>query len=187
MPDGDDVQRRTDEFEFVMRAQRGDDEAFQSLVEIYDRRLLYFVRRLLGETEEAYDVVQTVWLMVLRGIARLSAPAAFRVWLYRIAHAQAVTVLRRRNSTSISADDLPAENIASEERDADIFENAELVHDALRDLSVDHRRVLVLRFLEDMPVEEIAAVLESPPGTIKSRLHYAKAALRQRIEELNHD
>ncbi|MBL8851130.1 MAG: sigma-70 family RNA polymerase sigma factor, partial [Planctomycetaceae bacterium] len=65
--------------------------------------------------------------------------------------------------------------------------NAELVHAALGALSVDHRRVLTLRFLEDMSIEDIAAVLSCSHGTIKSRLHYAKAALRRRIEELSHD
>jgi RNA polymerase sigma-70 factor (ECF subfamily) len=64
------------------------------------------------------------------------------------------------------------------------FENAELVHLALHGLSVDHRRALTLRFLEDMTIEEIAEVIGCRSGTVKSRLHYAKIALRRRIEEL---
>ena len=66
------------------------------------------------------------------------------------------------------------------------FENAELVHQAnCTGLSVDHRRVLTLRFLEDMTIEEIAEVVGCSPGTVKSRLHYAKLALRRRIEAPN--
>jgi RNA polymerase sigma-70 factor (ECF subfamily) len=68
--------------------------------------------------------------------------------------------------------------------DTAAFDNAELVHVALQDLSVDHRRVLTLRFLEDMSIEEIAEVVGLSSGTVKSRLHYAKFALRRRIEEL---
>jgi RNA polymerase sigma-70 factor (ECF subfamily) len=67
------------------------------------------------------------------------------------------------------------------------FDNAELVHRALEDLSVDHRRVLALRFLEEMSIEEIAEVVGCSAGTVKSRLHYAKLALRRRIEELLND
>ena len=69
----------------------------------------------------------------------------------------------------------------------EVFDNAELVHVALQDLSVDHRRVLTLRFLEDMTNDEIAEVVGCSPGTIKSRLHYAKNALRRRIKELLDD
>jgi RNA polymerase sigma-70 factor (ECF subfamily) len=61
------------------------------------------------------------------------------------------------------------------------------VHAALQNLSIDHRRVLTLRFLEDMSVEEIAEVVGGPVGTVKSRLHYAKKSLRARIEELLDD
>jgi RNA polymerase sigma-70 factor (ECF subfamily) len=63
------------------------------------------------------------------------------------------------------------------------FDNAELVHAGLQALSVDHRRVLTLRFIEDMTIEEIAAVIGCSAGTVKSRLHYAKLALRRQIEE----
>ena len=68
----------------------------------------------------------------------------------------------------------------------DAFESAELVHAALAGLSIDHRRVLTLRFLEDMSIEDIAEVVSCSAGTVKSRLHYAKGALRRRIEELTH-
>jgi RNA polymerase sigma-70 factor (ECF subfamily) len=67
------------------------------------------------------------------------------------------------------------------------FENAELVHVALSALSVDHRRVLTLRFLEEMTVEEIAEVIGCNPGTVKSRLHYARISLRRRIEDLTNE
>ncbi len=83
---------------------------------------------------------------------------------------------------------MPFEDVPAGPPDAAVedatFDDAELVHAALVGLSVDHRRVLTLRFLEDMPIEEIAEVVGCAPGTVKSRLHYAKLALRRRIEEL---
>jgi RNA polymerase sigma-70 factor (ECF subfamily) len=184
MPVIDDV-RQIEERLIVLLAQAGDREAFRSLVDLYDKRLLYFVRRILGDTDGALDVLQTVWLTVHRKLWKLQAATAFRVWLYRIAHDQAVTELRRKTKRPVLFDDVPAGQPLDPAADDDAaFENAELVHAALLDLSVDQRRVLTLRFLEDMPLEEIADVVGCGSGTVKSRLHYAKLALRRRIEEL---
>jgi len=179
---------RIEERLMVLLAQQGDRDAFGRLMDRYDKRLLYFVRRILGETDGALDMLQSVWLIVHRRLRRLQSPDAFRVWVYRIAHDQAVTELRKKTRRPV----LFEESEASEPLDAagldeSAFDNAELVHVALRDLSVDHRRVLTLRFLEDMSIEEIAEVVGRGAGTIKSRLHYAKAALRRRIEELLDD
>jgi len=169
----------------VLHARQGDREAFSRLVDLYDRRLFYFIRRILGETDGALDVLQSVWLNVHRQLRNLKASEAVRVWLYRIAHDQAITELRRKSRRPLSIDDLEsAQPVAEANVDTAAFDNAELVHRALADLSIDHRRVLTLRFLEDMSIEEIAAVIGLPSGTVKSRLHYAKEALRRRIEEL---
>ena len=183
----DDLER-IEERLTVLLAQKGDREAFGRLVDRYDKRLLYFVRRLLGETDDALDLLQSVWLIVHRRLRKLKSPEAFRVWLYQIAHDQAVTELRRKTRRPISFEEpteLPSPDAAN--LDDTAFDNAELVHVALGDLSVDHRRVLTLRFLEEMSIEEIAEVVGCADGTVKSRLHYAKAALRRRIEELLDD
>lgn len=172
----------------VLLAQQGNGDAFSRLVEQYDRRLLYFVCRILGDNEGALDVLQMVWMTVYRKLKRLTSPDAFRVWLYRIAHDQAVTELRRKSRQPVLMDEV---ELLQSTNDATIdevgFDNAELVHVGLQGLSVDHRRVLTLMFLEEMTIEEIAAVVGCQAGTVKSRLHYAKAALRRRIEELTHE
>jgi RNA polymerase sigma-70 factor (ECF subfamily) len=126
-----------------------------------------------------------VWIVVHRRLRRLAAPGAFRVWLYRIAHDQAVSELRRRSRQPVLLEDVEQSRSEDEaEPGEEAFDNAELVHAGLRDLSVDHRRVLTLKFLEDMSVDEIAEVLQCQPGTVKSRLYYARLALRDRIREL---
>jgi len=169
----------------VLCAQEGNREAFSRLVDLYDRRLLYFIRRMLGDSDGALDVLQSVWLIVHRKLRKLKAPDAFRVWLYRIAHDQATTELRRKSKRPVPVDNFELMQPADDaNEDTASFDNAELVHVALQDLSVDHRRILTLRFLEDMSTEEIAEVIGLPSGTVKSRLHYAKAALRHRIKEL---
>ncbi len=171
----------------VILAMHGDGAAFRALVEAYDRRLLYFIRRILGESEEAYDVLQAVWLMIHRNLRKLNSPSAFRVWVYRIAHAQAVSALRKKTRLPIVFEEAEPCDVPDEGSNETTFDNAELVHVALGALSVDHRRVLTLRFLEDMDLAEIAEVLECGQGTVKSRLHYAREALRRRIEELIHE
>ncbi|MBL8851601.1 MAG: hypothetical protein JNG89_18100, partial [Planctomycetaceae bacterium] len=96
----------------VLLAQSGDRGAFRTLVDRYDRRLLYFVRRIVNEAEDSYDIVQAVWMQVHRKLGSLRAPQAFRVWIYRIAHDQAVVVLRKRTRQPIVVDDTPLETIA---------------------------------------------------------------------------
>lgn len=176
---------QSEEALLVLSAQRGDAAAFRALVERYDRRLLYFVRRMLNDPDEGFDVLQRVWLEVFRQLPRLQTAQAFRVWLYRIAHDQAIAALRKRR-VQISIEDLPLNGVPDDSQAETAFETAEALHVALQSLSVDHRRVLTLRFLEDMSIEEIATVLDCSTGTIKSRLYYARAALRRRIEGDGH-
>jgi RNA polymerase sigma-70 factor (ECF subfamily) len=172
----------------VVRAQARDPTAFRELVTRYERRLVYYLRRMLGDETGAYDVLQDVWLLVFKRLASLEAPEAFRVWLYKIAHDVAVGHLRRRSRQPQALADeeaLPEEPDAWNEFEA--LENAELVHRTLEQLSAPHREVLTLRFLEAMEVAEIAEATGCGIGTVKSRLHYAKRALRQQIEGAGYD
>lgn len=170
----------------VTLAQTGDRAAFHKLVDLYDKRLFYFIRRILDHTEDAYDVLQLVWLKVHRKLGKLKTPSAFRVWVYQIAHKEAISELRKKSRRPIVLENSYEEHSIKTNHDFEMvsFENAELIHVALQDLSVDHRRVLTLRFLEGMSVEEIAEVISCKSGTVKSRLFYAKQSLHQRIQEL---
>jgi RNA polymerase sigma-70 factor (ECF subfamily) len=171
----------------VLRAQRGDTAAFHQLIARYDRRLLYFVLRLLPDADLALDILQEVWLTLFRRLDSLRAPEAFRVWLYQIAHDRAIDVLRKQRRQEqlheVLREDFH-EPIAGPEES---LEQAELVHHALRQLSPEHREVLLLRFLESMSLEEIAQTLRCSLGTVKSRLHYARQALRCEVEKIVHD
>src|SRR5262245_57515813 len=80
----------------VLLAQQGQRAALTQLIDVYDQRLLYFVRRILGDADGALDVLQSTWLTVHRKIGTLKSPAAFKVWLYRIAHDAAISELRRK-------------------------------------------------------------------------------------------
>ena len=184
MSDVHEDRRRLSEQAVVLRAQAGDRAAFHDLVEQYQRRLTYYVHRLVGDVEQAHDLLQEIWIEVFRKLGRLESPAAFRVWLYRVAHHRAVKHLRRK-SVEARAREIIAGAVEEETSDdeLELLENVELVHHALEQLSFEHREALALRFLEGMSIGEIAHVAECSEGTAKSRLHYAKAAMRQIIEK----
>lgn len=171
----------------VLRAQAGDRRAFHELVDLYQHRLMYYVRRMVRAPHECQDVLQDIWLQVFRSLRRLQSLEAFRVWLYRIAHRRAATHVRQRG------EDVQAiENLANEAEcvdswnELDVLEDAEAVHWALGRLSDMHRETLTLRFLEDLTVSEIAEILGCSEGTAKSRLHYAKLAVRRLLEDRRH-
>ncbi len=164
----------------VLRCQTGDEAAFAELIASYGPRLRYFLRKLLAEPAAAEDLLQEIWLDVFRGLPRLSDVAAFPAWLYRIARDRAWRTLRKRrlNERSLGQDDFADENEPSF-----AAEDAERIHAGLDSLPPDQREVLVLRFLEEMTYEDIAQVVGCELGTVRSRIHYAKRALRRALEK----
>ena len=165
----------------TLRCQQGERMAWEELVRTWDGRLYYFIRRLIRHDADAFDVLQQTWLRVVRGMPSLDDPQKLVPWLYRIARNTAYTHAKLQDSTPDSLSERDEEwadptSIRSE------FEDAEQVHRGLESLTVPHREVLTLAFLEDMSIEDVADVLGVPAGTVKSRLHYAKRALREAIE-----
>jgi RNA polymerase sigma-70 factor, ECF subfamily len=179
-----DEPQRLHERIVVLRAQTGDRAAFHELVMLYQERLTYYVHRVVQDWHQARDILQQVWLDVFRRLGKLRSPAAFRVWLYRIAHDRVVTFIRRQRVESNAREHLAMNAVETEHwNDLDLLENVELVHAALDRLSIVHREIMTLRFLEEMDVKEIARVMRCSEGTAKSRLHYAKHEMRRIIEE----
>jgi RNA polymerase sigma-70 factor (ECF subfamily) len=165
----------------VVRCQGGDRAAFEELVELYQPRLRYFLASMVGDEHAADDLLQEVWFDVFRGVARLADPGAFAAWLYRIARHRALGELRKRRQPLSSLEGI---DLAAEEPEEDDFsaEDAQRVHAALGQLPLEHREVLLLRFFEGMSYEDIAAVTGCQLGTVRSRIHYAKRALRRVME-----
>lgn len=172
----------------VLRAQLGDPAAFGLLFDRHHDRVLEHVRRLLRSRADAEDVLQDVWVRVVRGIAKLEDPAAFRAWLYRIAHNEAVSRLRWRRRRVLDVEDLGATEIfaivpepSGEGEDLPGGFEPEAVGRAMLELSDLHREVLTLRYFEDFTYEEISRILGRSPGTVRSRIHYAKKALEHEL------
>ncbi|HET6574776.1 MAG TPA: sigma-70 family RNA polymerase sigma factor [Fimbriiglobus sp.] len=162
----------------LLRCQTGDGSAFAELVARYQARLGGYLRRLLGEAA-ATDALQDVWLAVWRGLPGLRDPAAFPAWAFRVARDRAFRELRRQGVPTVPADESIPEAAADDDFTA---EDAAEVRAALARLPVDHRDVLLLRFIEGLSYDEIAAVVGKPVGTVRSRIHYAKEAMRRQLE-----
>lgn len=173
----------------LLRVQTREEGAFQELVTHYERRLLYYIHRILGNGADRSDVLQEIWLRVFLKIHTVRVPSAFRVWLYKIAHDVAVSHLRkvrRWEAVSLRNEDAVEVPESSDWNELELLDHAEQAHVALAQLSLAHREVLTLRFLEELELSEIAEVVGCSIGTVKSRLHYAKLEIRKLLEADGH-
>jgi RNA polymerase sigma-70 factor (ECF subfamily) len=134
------------------------------------------------DRDDVADLQQEVWLTVIRRIGQLRDPEAFVVWLYQIARRKALTRLtERRPSVSLDNDEM-TEAIVDDREPPFSPADAAAIHRELAHLSEKHREVLLLRFIEDLSYDQMAQIIGCTAGTVRSRLHYAKAALRARLE-----
>jgi RNA polymerase sigma-70 factor (ECF subfamily) len=177
-----DPEKRLHEQVLVLRCQTGDETAFAELIERYGPRLRYFLQKAFGPIDGAEDAFQDVWFTVFRKVRDLVDPGAFHTWLYRIAQNRANGELRKRRLPFLPMEE--AEQVTDTRDEGPSFspQDGQRIHAALDELALEHREVLVLRFLEDMTYEDIAVVTGCQIGTVKSRLHYAKRALRRVLE-----
>jgi RNA polymerase sigma-70 factor (ECF subfamily) len=165
----------------ILRCQMGDRDAFAALIERYQRPLRYFISRLLDDTQASEDILQDTWLVVIGRIHGLKKAEAFSTWLYRIARNKVYHQLRKKKVWSELNENVAAPN----EADNDIvsLEDVVKIHECLKKLRPEHKEVLMLRFLEQMSYQQMAEVLDCNPGTVKSRVYYAKLALKKELEK----
>jgi len=167
----------------VMDAQSGRREAFDQLVSRWQKRLWWHAFNLTGSTETAWDITQESWLDIVRGLTRLNDPAKFGSWAYRIVSYKSYD-WRRREERECSSEIEPEDTLdASAEQGK--RESAGDVHDILGRLPARAQVVLNLYYLEGFGVEEIASILGTPEGTVKSRLHTARIQFRKHWESLD--
>ena len=162
----------------ALRCQAGEPGAFEDLIAVMERPLLYYAMTLTGNADSALDVLQEVWIKAFRGIHKLKDPGSLRSWLYSITHGIAVDRIRKNYSRE-QAEAAHVEDFDEAEEPAFANEDATAVHEALQQIGAIHREVLVLHFLEDLSIAEIAEVVGCSEGTAKSRMYYAKRAMRE--------
>lgn len=159
----------------ILRAQGGESTAVDELVRRWGDRLWRYARRLTNDGETAWDVMQESWLAIVRGLGKLTDPAAFKTWAYRIVTHKAADWLRRhirRKHDTLAVDpEDPADAQGAHEAASD-------VRAMLAKLPPSQQTVLVLYYLDELSVAEIADVMEIPAGTVKSRLHAGRDKLK---------
>jgi RNA polymerase sigma-70 factor (ECF subfamily) len=168
----------------VVRYQRGDRAAFEAIVRLWESPVFYYLRRLAASEADAWELLQETWLKLFRSLGSLRDPQALPAFLYKTARNTALSRLRKRELAEVEsyADEVHDESTGN---DISAFDNAEEVHHALDQLPLLQREALTLYFLEDLSLDEMAATLDVPLGTIKSRLHYAKLAMRKILTQGN--
>lgn len=182
----------TTEGELVVRCQRGDAIAFRQLYRRYQQKVRSTLYQLCGR-EMLDDLVQEVFLRVWKGLPKLRQASYFSTWLYRICWNVAVDgrrqfAKRQREKRETIADDhdsSPLDNLFRSQDTPDLMQlhYQDLLQRGLQALSLEHRAVLVLHDLEDIPQKEIAKILQLAVGTVKSRLHYARNALKKFLQQ----
>jgi RNA polymerase sigma-70 factor (ECF subfamily) len=165
----------------IRRIGRGDEAAFRTLVDRH-ARYLYGIAATLAGPADAEDAVQETFAAVLS--AKFRGESAVRTWLVQILVRQAAMVRRKRRRPMASLDAGEESSNASATRPSELA-GAEAKLDLavmLETLSPEHRRVIVLREVEGLSYDEMARALDVPRGTVESRLHRARAELRERFK-----
>jgi RNA polymerase sigma-70 factor (ECF subfamily) len=181
------------EVEWIRRAQRGEREAFNPLVEQYQRRVMVLVYHLVRRRDEAEDITQEIFIKAFRAIRDYSFQASFWAWLSRIAVNHCYDYLRRERASHVSYYwQMTEESLRSLEAHAESAPAGGLNHEeqaALRDLvgklleraPADDRVILALKELQGFSVEEISEILKLRTSTVKVRLHRAR---KRMLEDL---
>jgi RNA polymerase sigma-70 factor (ECF subfamily) len=171
--------------------KRHDAELLDQLIVQYQHRLLRYLLYLTGNRELAEDLFQETWMRVLQRGSQYNGAARFDTWLFTIARNLLIDVRRKRTMSSLDElteggdDERPVEFPAAGPSPFDLYQNyehREQLASAMLTLDSLHREVLVLRFHEELSLEEIAKVTSAPLSTVKSRLYRGLAALKPRVQ-----
>lgn len=168
----------------VIRSRLGDEAAFEELVRRHNPMLLGFARRMLQSAPETLpDVMQDVWVAIYRSLPRLCDAGKFRSWAFRIARDRIYREYRRGSLLIEDAqfDEMP------DTVDGHSHLDREAVQQCLQLLPPPQREALILRFFDEMSYEEIATITGSTVGTVRSRIHYGKAAMKQAWKETSYE
>ena len=168
--------------------RRRDPELLDLLIEQYQYRLFRYVLYLTGSREAAEDIFQETWIRVLDRGAQYDGKAKFETWLFAIARHLVIDLQRRKKPQaldSLSGPEMTAAGPSALDQFS-VREREAQLHESLERLPAAYREVLLLRFQEDLTLEEIAGVLDAPLSTVKSRLYRGLEALRRELGETGH-
>lgn len=184
------VEREID-IEMVQAARNGDPSAWDFLFQNYQRPLFVFISKMISQNETARDLLQETFVSAIHEIHRLRDDARFGSWLFGIAHQLCLKHFGKHQRRKVLEEkfnqDIQDRNLGSFSDAPDSFlirdEEADRLHQCLAEIPESHRAPILLHWLEDFNLEEIADIMDLPIGTVKSRIHKAKSILKSKLQE----
>lgn len=180
-----------DDRDLVARAKRGEEDSYEELVRRHQPRIYSLCYHLTSNHEDATDLTQEAFVKAWRALPSFKGDSSFYTWIYRIAYNGVLNHLKqRRNRTPhLSLDDMDLQAEHSQEilelistitprRDLSLAELQKKLNEAMLRLSEEHRTVVTLHDIQGLPHDEIAKIMDCNPGTVRSRLHYARQQLQ---------
>ncbi|HBE06173.1 MAG TPA: RNA polymerase subunit sigma-24 [Firmicutes bacterium] len=175
------------ETELIKRASEGNPEAFEVLVQRYQKYVYNLALSVIGNRDEAFDAAQETFIRAWRSLKDFRGDARFSTWIYRIAYRVSLTVVARKRPLPI--DDLPEpiceDASANPEEAAENDYRQALLRRAIMNLAPAYRTALILYHLEDLSYEEIASITGVPIGTVRTHLHRGRNYLKREIVRLS--
>jgi RNA polymerase sigma-70 factor (ECF subfamily) len=186
----------------IRRLKEHDERAFTEFVKAYQNQIYNLIFRMLGNRQEAEDVAQEVFVTVFKNIGTFRGDCRLSTWLYRIAtnhcrnrikylsrrktqsHREYQDELAKVQPQSAVAGQPTTSQVARPDQLAEGKQMERLIQNAIRELDDDHREVIVLRDIQNLPYQEICDITGLPAGTVKSRLHRARLALKEKLSDL---
>jgi RNA polymerase sigma-70 factor, ECF subfamily len=178
----------------IDRIVRGDYDAFERVVEKYEGKIFRHLRKMVNDDSSAEDLLQDTFLNAFKGLKSFSGEASLSTWLFKIATNNALMVLRKRkleevplNEESYVDPDYPFMSASPEFANSPLelllsMEGRSRIEDAISKLPAIHRSVILLKDVEGFSIRETAAILNVSTQALKSRLHRARTAIRERLE-----
>ncbi len=172
------------------KAKAGDIEAFEELIDAYQKKVFNLAFRIIGNYDDAADLAQETFVRIFKAISKFKEESSFSTWIYRITTNVCLDEIRKRkNKKILSLDedihmddgDMKRQVESDEigpEQNAEREEVRRIVNDAINMLPEDQRVVITLRDIDGMSYEEISETLKCPGGTVKSRINRARVALK---------
>ena len=167
--------REVEDRDLIAKAKRGNVEAYNLLVSRWEKRVFNYLLRLVSNREDAMDLSQDVFLKAFQNLAKLDDPARFSAWLFRIAHNEAFSQLRRKRPETELLIDPPSRGV---EGGLLPMELSLAVESALKRLTEEQRETVLLKVYQGFKFDEMSEILEIPVSTVKSRLYTALELLK---------
>ena len=174
-------------------ALKGDQQAFAELVDLYQDKLYHMAYRMLSNRQEAEDVVQDTFLRVYKNLDRFDETLKFSTWIYRIATNLCIDRLRKRKPIySLDAESQDYEGLdgysmipsddKTPESELILSDTQRIIHQAMESLPPKYKSVMMLRYIQDLSLQEVGDILGMPVTTIKTRVHRGREFLRKKLE-----